>query len=424
MNEYDSTKIVAIMQQQGFTLTPDYTAADLVILNTCSVRAKAEEKLFSELGMIYKTKKIKKHLIIGVGGCVSVQEKENIFKRAPYVNFIFGPQTYHLLPQMYAHALQHQKTIDISSPPLEKFKHFPPPQVAFPTAYVTVVEGCNRFCSYCVVPFTRGREISRPFSDVIQEVEILAKQGVKEIYFLGQNVNNYRDQNYTLIDLIKATAEIESLQRIRFITSHPQTFTQELINIFSLPKVANHLHLPIQSGSNRILQAMRRGYTAEEFKEKIAVLRNLRPHISISSDFIVGFPGETEADFDLTLQIVRELKFDNSFSFMYSPRPKTLAATLKDDVPLAEKKRHLALLQKELKIHAHNISQAMLSSTQNILVTNTSKKNSQEFSGRTENNRVVNFQSKNTKQNLIGQMVTVKITKILPNCLRGTPITN
>lgn len=419
MNEYDSGKIVAIMQQHGFSTTENYTDADVIILNTCSVRAKAEEKLFSELGMLRKIKNLRPTLIIGVGGCVGVQEKENIFKRAPYVNFIFGPQTYHLLPKMYEQALQQNKTIDVSFSTLEKFKHFPMPKIELPTAYVTIIEGCNHFCSYCVVPLTRGRELSRPFSDVMQEVEILVKQGVKEIYFLGQNVNNYCDQTTTLSDLVRQTAAINEVKRIRFITSHPQTFTQELIAIFKEPKVANHLHLPIQSGSNRILKAMRRGYTVEEFAEKIEQLRTIRPDISVTSDFIVGFPGETTEDFQATLNIVRTISIDNSYSFMYSPRPNTLAAKLKDDVPLTEKKRRLALLQNELKIQARKISDTMLGSIQTILVTNVAEKNPHELSGRTENNRIVRFDAHELTKNMIGEMVKVKITAASTNCLRG-----
>ena len=420
MNEYDSAKIVAIMQHHGFTVTENYDDADVIILNTCSVRAKAEEKLFSELGMLRKIKNLRPTLIIGVGGCVSVQEKENIFRRAPYVNFIFGPQTYHLVPKMYEAALQQNKTIDVSFPQLDKFNYFPKPKLKLPTAFVTIIEGCNHFCSYCVVPFTRGREISRPLSDIMQEVEELAKQGAKEIYFLGQNVNNYCDQTHAnLVTLVQQTAAIDTVKRIRFITSHPQTFSNELIELFKEPKVANHFHLPIQSGANRILKIMRRGYTVEEYAEIIRQLRTLRPNISVSSDFIVGFPGETEEDFNATLDIVRTIPIDTSYCFMYSPRPNTLAAKLKDDVPLSEKKRRLALLQNELKIQAKKISDAMLASNQTILVANISKKKANELSGRTENNRIVHFKIEEPAENLLGEMVQVKITAALDNCLRG-----
>lgn len=340
-------------------------------------------------------------------------------KRAPYVSFVFGPQTLHRVPEMYTQAVeQKRKTIDISFPLIEKFDMLPEPKVDGPTAFVAIMEGCNKYCSYCIVPYTRGKEISRPFDDVINECKILTKQGVKEITFLGQNVNDYQDNdNKTLAELISTTAKIPGIERLRFTTSYPSSLSDELINTYAKePKLANHLHLPVQSGSDKILNAMRRRYTAEEYKTVISKLRAVRPDISISSDFIVGFPGETEQDFHATMQLIKNINFDSSFSFVYSPRPGTIAEKLPDTTPLAEKKHRLAQLQQRLNLQAQNYSEKMVGTTQKILVTGSSKKGQDQLMGRTENNRIVNFTG---NPDLIGAMIEVKITEALPNCLLG-----
>lgn len=425
MNEYDSAKIAALLcEKSGFTLANDFRDADFIILNTCSVRVKAEEKLFSDLGRIRALKRKNPSLIIGVGGCVSVQEKENIVKRAPIVDMVFGPQTIHHLPDMYEKLIKERtKTVDVDSAnsAIEKFAYFPKPKVTGPIAFVSVMEGCNKFCSYCIVPFTRGREISRPFVDVMKEVEILSSQGVKEINLLGQNVNDYKvkdtsEKTFTLSDLIQEVAKIKEIARIRFTTSHPTAFSDDLIETFHLvPKLANHLHLPVQSGANKILKAMRRGYTKEDYITKIVALRKIRPNISISSDFIVGFPGETEEDFQETMNIIHKIKFDHSFSFIYSPRPFTPAAKLPDDVTLAEKKKRLEILQNQNNKDAMEISKKMIGTIENVIVTGKGR-NPKQISGRTENNRVVNFIG---DDNLIGKVVPVEITAALKNSLLG-----
>lgn len=426
MNEYDSAKIIAVMEKAyGFVTTPDPTNADLIILNTCSVRAKAEEKLFSELGRIKSLKIKRPSLVIGVGGCVASQEKENILKRAPYVDIVFGPQTIHRLPQMYAEVIKksfkRDKLVDTSFPQIEKFDYFPDPHADGPSAFVSIMEGCNKFCSYCIVPYTRGREISRPMADIIAEVGCLAEQGVKEINLLGQNVNAYRfgidGATVTLADLIVEIAKISAIERIRFTTSHPAEFSDDLIAVFAQePKLVSHLHLPVQSGSNKILKLMRRGYTAEEYYEKIAQLRRVRPNISISSDFIVGFPGESEEDFQDTMDLITKVNFDASFSFIYSPRPNTPAAELEDNVTKQVKKQRLMRLQNQIGAQARAIGKGMIGTDQLILVTGKAKRGNNQYTGRTENNRVVNFSA---DKNHVGTMRTVRIIEALPNSLRA-----
>jgi tRNA-2-methylthio-N6-dimethylallyladenosine synthase len=421
MNEYDSAKIADILAaSHGFTTTEVLNKADLIILNTCSIRAKAEEKIFSELGRLRSLKKKNPNLILAVGGCVAVQEQKNIFRRAPYVDMVFGPRTLHLLPKMYEQVLQKERrVIDTISPQIEKFDCFPVPQTVGPTAYVSIMEGCNKFCSYCIVPYTRGREISRSMQDVILEVKNLTDKGAKEIHLLGQNVNAYRDPNKqgSFADLIHAVAKIENIKRIRFTTSHPAEFSNDLIAVFATEtKLVNHLHLPMQSGSDRILKLMRRGYTRETYQAIIVQLRKTRPNISISTDFIVGFPGETEEDFAQTMEIIRSVNFDFSFSFIYSPRPNTTAAKLEDNVPLIEKKQRLMILQNQLAIQARQYNKTMVGTTQKILVDCCSKKDSHQLSGRTENNRIVHFVS---AKNIFGEIIDVKITEALTNSLRG-----
>ncbi len=436
MNEYDSARIAdSLRESHGLELINNPKHADVILLNTCSIRNKAQEKVFSDLGRFKFLKQINSELIIGVGGCVASQEREKILQRAPFVDLIFGPQTIHKLPEMYDQILKDKKpviNVEINSchsriysrhsresgNPENHYKvldsrvHGNDNQLV--TAFVTIMEGCNKFCSYCIVPFTRGRETSRPLADVIAEVKILAEKGVKEVTFLGQNVNDYE---YNLAALIHETAKINNIERIRFTTSYPSSLSDELINAYATePKLAGHLHLPVQSGSNEILRAMRRRYTVEEYQEKINQLRAARPGISITSDFIIGFPGETEEDFLATFNLVKEINFDNSFSFIYSPRPGTLAAKMEDNISLKEKKQRLALLQAQLNGQKAAYSEQMLGTEQKILVTGFSKKNSQELTGRTENNRVVNFAG---DKNLIGKIISVTITEVLPNSLRA-----
>lgn len=416
MNEYDSARIADAMRETHKTeITSDPATADIILLNTCSIREKAQEKVFSDLGRWRKLKAKNPGLVIGVGGCVATQEGKNIIKRAPYVDLIFGPQTLHRIPDMYSKILKSgTRTIDISMPAIEKFDCLPEPKVDGPTAFVAIMEGCNKYCSYCIVPYTRGKELSRPFDDVMHEVASLAQQGVKEINFLGQNVNDYE---YSLAKLIHATAKLDGIARIRFTTSYPSAFGDDLITAYATePKLANHLHLPVQSGSDKILFAMKRRYSAAEYKEKIARLREVRPDISISSDFIVGFPGETEADFKATMDLVKTINFDTSFSFVYSPRPGTLAAKLPDDTPLEVKKQRLQILQDQLNLQAKKHSEDMVNTTQDVLITGLSKKDKNQLTGRTENNRIVNFDG---DISLIGSIVSVKITEALPNSLRG-----
>ena len=429
MNVYDTAKMADVLQaSHGLTQTEDPAEADVILFNTCSVREKAQEKVFSDLGRVHKFKLKKPHVIIGVGGCVASQEGAHIVKRAPYVDIVFGPQTLHRLPELMNSTLQTKKpAIDISFPEIEKFDRLPEPKSDGPTAYVSIMEGCSKYCSFCVVPYTRGTEISRAFDSVIAEVSTLADQGVREIHLLGQNVNDYRGLMHDgaiadLALLIHYVAAIDGVERIRFTTSHPSAFSQNLIDVFATePKLVNHLHLPVQSGSDRILAAMKRNYTALEYKSKIRKLRAIRPTISLSSDFIVGFPGETEKDFEATMNLIAEVGFDNSFSFIYSPRPGTPAANLPDDTPLSVKKERLAILQARIHQQATAISRRMIGNEQKILVTEASKKRPHEMTGRTENNRVVNFttSSGQFERDLIGKLISVRITEVRPNSLLG-----
>jgi len=414
MNEYDSSRIANLLEQKcNMKRVESPEDADVILLNTCSVREKAQEKVFSDLGRYRLIKQKKPNLIIGVGGCVAVQEGKNILTRAPFVDLVFGPQTLHRLPKMLEQARKKNKSLDISFPEIEKFDNLPAPHTEGPSAYVTIMEGCNNFCSYCIVPFTRGHEISRPMKDILCEIKTLAAQDVKEINLLGQNVNNY--PNFP--QLLHEVAAIDEIEQIRFTTSHPKFFSNELIAAFGeIKKIVDHLHLPVQSGSDKILKAMMRGYTAQDYIDKVSQLRVTRPNINISSDFIVGFPGETDKDFAQTMQLIETVGFDNSYSFMYSPRPKTKASKLNDNVSLEIKKKRLSILQQAIKANADKISHVMLNTTQRILVTGLSKKNDAELTGRTQNNRVVNF-SGNKK--LIGSFTEVKITQVLPNSLRG-----
>jgi tRNA-2-methylthio-N6-dimethylallyladenosine synthase len=421
MNEYDSAKIADLLAESfGFIVTQDANEANSIVLNTCSVRAKATEKIFSELGRLRLIKKKNPGLILAVGGCVSMQEKINIFRRAPHVDIVFGPQTLHHLPELYKRAYKKEKrVIDIASCQIEKFDYLPIPKTTGPVAYIPIIEGCNKFCSYCIVPYTRGVEVSRKISAIMSEIGILADKGAKEIHLLGQNVNAYRDQsdNINLSDLIREIAKIAVIERIRFTTSHPAEFDDDLIMTFKdVKKLTSHIHLPIQSGSNRILKLMRRDYTREEYQKIVAKLREIRPDISISTDLIVGFPTETETDFADTIDIVQKINFDASFSFIYSPRPNTTAAKMADNVVLAQKKEWLLILQNQLMTQARKYSKNMVGTKQKVLVTDHAKKNPEQFSGRTENNRIVNFIA---KQNVLGKMVEVKITEALPNSLRG-----
>lgn len=428
MNEYDSTKMAEVLlQSHGLVKTEDVEEADVILLNTCSIREKAQEKVFSQLGQWREYKAKNPHVVIGVGGCVASQEGEDIIKRAPFVDIVFGPQTLHRLPTLLNERIEKKKpVVDISFPEIEKFDHLPAPRAEGPTAFVSIMEGCSKYCSFCVVPYTRGTEISRPFDDVLAECYQLAMQGVREINLLGQNVNDYRGvmENGDIADLallIHYLAAIEGIGRIRFTTSHPLAFSDNLINAYAeVPELANHLHLPVQSGSDRILGLMKRGYTALEFKSKIRKLRKVRPDIRLSTDIIVGFPGETDKDFQDTMDLVHEIGFDTSFSFIYSPRPGTPAANLPDDTPMEVKKQRLQILQNRLVLQASRYSQSMVGSTQKILVTGHSKKDSQQLSGRTECNRVVNFDG---PAHLIGQFVEVQINDALPNSLRGRLIT-
>ena len=424
MNEYDSAKMADVLAaSHGLELTSDETAADVILINTCSIREKAQEKVFSQLGRWKQLKKDKPQLVIGVGGCVASQEGAAIVKRAPYVDLVFGPQTLHRLPQMIEarKSTQHAQ-VDISFPEIEKFDHLPEPRKEGVTAFVSIMEGCSKYCSYCVVPYTRGEEISRPFDDVLAEVALLAEQGVREVNLLGQNVNAYRGATHDggvadLAVLIHAIAQLDGIGRIRFTTSHPLEFSDSLIEAYAnVPKLANYLHLPVQAGSDRILSAMKRGYTALEFKQKIRKLRRVRPDISISSDFIVGFPGESDADFAQTMRLIEDVGFDQSFSFIFSRRPGTPAANLADDTPDAVKHERLERLQAAITAHARRISDGMVGSVQNILVEGPSRKNPRELTGRTENMRSVNFPG---DARLIGQFVAVEITQALSNSLRG-----
>lgn len=427
MNEYDSDKMRDVLQaSHGFELTDDPKIADVLLLNTCSIREKAQEKVFSALGKWRKIKDKRPDVIIGVGGCVASQEGAAIQKRAPYVDMVFGPQTLHRLPQLLNEVrLQHKPVVDISFPEIEKFDNLPEAKADGVKAFVSVMEGCSKYCTYCVVPYTRGEEISRPLEDVLAEIRVLAKQGVREINLLGQNVNAYRGEmedgdiaDFSL--LLHAVAAIDGIDRLRFTTSHPMEFTDELIDAFAeIPQLVNHLHLPVQSGSNSILQKMKRGHVVEDYKTIIRKLREVRPDICLSSDFIIGFPGETDEEFEETMRFIDEIGFDLSFSFIYSARPGTPAAEFEDNVPLEIKKARLERFQNRINEMSNEIAQKMIGTTQTVLVEGQSKKNPLQMQGRTENNRVVNFIG---HPRLTGQFIDVFITESLPNSLRGRMI--
>lgn len=424
MNEYDSTKMADVLEaSHGLIITDTPEEADVLLLNTCSIREKAQEKVFSQLGRWKQWKQSRPGLVIGVGGCVASQEGEALIKRAPYVDLVFGPQTVHRLPELLNSVRNNGRSaVDISFPEIEKFDCLPEPKASGATAFVSIMEGCSKYCSFCVVPYTRGNEFSRPFDDVIAEIVSLASQGVKEINLLGQNVNSYQGPTHdgNLIDLgtlIHYVAAIDGIERIRFTTSHPVEFSDSLIEAYAnVPKLANYLHLPVQSGSDRVLSAMKRGHTAIEYKQKLRKLREVRPDISISSDFIVGFPGETERDFNDTMKLIADIGFDQSFSFIYSARPGTPAAALPDEVDAGEKHRRLELLQTRINQHSQQISRQMVGTTQRVLVERVSRKDAAEVAGRTENMRWVNFTG---PESLIGTFVDVVVTEALPNSLRG-----
>ncbi|MES2825962.1 MAG: tRNA (N6-isopentenyl adenosine(37)-C2)-methylthiotransferase MiaB [Pseudomonadota bacterium] len=428
MNEYDSSRMKDLLgQSHNMVATEDPEDADVILINTCSIREKAQERLFHELGRWKQLKKKKPGLIIGVGGCVASQEGAAIAKRAPYVDLIFGPQTLHRLPEMMeAERRNGAAVIDISFPEIEKFDHLPQPDADGVSAFVSIIEGCSKYCTFCVVPYTRGEEVSRPLADVLTEVAHLAKQGVREVNLLGQNVNSYRGvgANGSVVDLaelITYVATIEGIDRIRFTTSHPVEFSDALIDVYNeVPKLVSHLHLPVQSGSDRILMAMKRGHTALEYKSKLRRIKKNRPNISFSSDFIIGFPGETEADFEATMKLIHDMDFDTSYSFIYSPRPGTPAADLPDDTPEETKKLRLKILQDRLIQQAMAISRRMVGNIERVLVTGYSKKDPGQLSGRTENNRVVNFRTED--MDLIGKFVDIKIEEALTNSLRGTVV--
>jgi tRNA-2-methylthio-N6-dimethylallyladenosine synthase len=423
MNEYDSEKMADVLRvAEGYEPTADAEEADLILFNTCSVREKAQEKVFSDLGRVKHLKK--KGVLIGVGGCVASQEGAAIVQRAPYVDLVFGPQTLHRLPQMIERRRETSRPqVDISFPEIEKFDHLPPARVEGASAFVSIMEGCSKYCSYCVVPYTRGEEVSRPFDDVLTEIAGLAEQGVKEVTLLGQNVNAYRGrmgQGSEVADLallIEYIAEIPGIERIRFTTSHPNECTRSLIDVYArVPKLVSHLHLPVQHGSDRILAAMKRGYTSLEYKSTVRKLRSARPGLSLSSDFIVGFPGETDVDFASTMRLIEDIGYDSSFSFIFSPRPGTPAAALPDDTPRDVKLQRLQLLQSALESSARRISESRVGTVQRILVEGASKKDPAELMGRTECNRIVNFKG---QPRLIGRMIDVTITQALPHSLRG-----
>ena len=426
MNVYDSDKMADVLHAAaGYEPTDDVEQADLILFNTCSVREKAEEKVFSDLGRVKHLKA--RGVLIGVGGCVASQEGAAIVRRAPYVDLVFGPQTLHRLPAMLARQRSEQRPqIDISFPEIEKFDHLPPARVEGPTAFVSIMEGCSKYCSYCVVPYTRGEEVSRPFDDVLAEIAGLADQGVREVTLLGQNVNAYRGamgETTEIADfatLLEVVAEIPGIERIRYTTSHPKEFTQSLVDVYGrIAKLVDHVHLPVQHGSDRILAAMKRGYTALEFKSTVRKLRAVRPGIAISSDFIVGFPGETAADFERTMALVEELGFDYSFSFLYSPRPGTPAAQLADETAAEEKLQRLQRLQARIEAQGNAISASRLGSTQRILVEGPSRKDGSELMGRTECNRVVNVAAPDDR---IGRLIDVRITEVRGHSLRGEPV--
>ena len=432
MNEYDSDKMSDVLHAaEGRVPTDTPEDADVILFNTCSVREKAQEKVFSELGRVKALKALKPDLVVGVGGCVASQEGASIVARAPYVDVVFGPQTLHRLPELIAARRRTGRSqVDVSFPEIEKFDHLPPARVDGATAFVSIMEGCSKYCSYCVVPYTRGEEVSRPFDDVLAEVAGLAEQGVREVTLLGQNVNAYigkmgdTSERADFALLLEYVAEIPGIERIRYTTSHPKEFSSRLIEAYATnSKLVDHLHLPVQHGSDRILMAMKRGYTVLEYKSSIRKLRAIRPNISISTDFIVGFPGETDADFAKTMDLIHDIGYDTSFSFIYSPRPGTPAANLSDDTPQAVKLERLKHLQATIEENVVRISQGMVGSVQRILVEGPSRKDPTELHGRTENNRVVNFALPDLPQarrdQLIGQMLDVRIVHAFPHSLRG-----
>ncbi|WP_136066710.1 tRNA (N6-isopentenyl adenosine(37)-C2)-methylthiotransferase MiaB [Modicisalibacter radicis] len=433
MNEYDSARMADLLgESHQMELTDDERDADVILLNTCSIREKAQEKVFHQLGRWKKLKERNPDLVIGVGGCVASQEGENLRKRAPHVDMVFGPQTLHRIPSMLESRSRNAEPIsvvDVTFPEIEKFDHLPKPSADGATAFVSVMEGCSKYCTFCVVPYTRGEEVSRPFASVMDEVIHLADQGVREINLLGQNVNAYRGEDETgeeidLAELIACVAAVEGIDRIRFTTSHPVEFSDSLIEAYGeIPELVSHLHLPVQAGSDRILAAMKRGHGVEEYVAKLERIRALRPDISFSSDFIIGFPGETEADFEATMDLIHRIGFDVSFSFVYSARPGTPAAALEDDTPESVKKQRLAILQERINQNAMQISRRMVGSTQRILVTGFSPRDPGKLSGRTENNRVVNF-SADDPTAMIGTFVDVEITEALPNSLRATLVSS
>ncbi len=431
MNEYDSARMRDLLgESHGLVPTDNPEEADVLLLNTCSIREKAQEKVFHQLGRWKQLKQKNPDLLIGVGGCVASQEGAEIGKRAPYVDLVFGPQTLHRLPEMMQQRAAQSGTgpggtlvVDVSFPEIEKFDRLPEPKVEGPTAFVSIMEGCSKYCTFCVVPYTRGEEVSRPLDDVIAEIAHLAAGGVREVNLLGQNVNAYQGENHLgeivdFAELLHFVARIEGIERIRYTTSHPVEFSDALIEAYAdIPQLVDHLHLPVQSGSDRILMAMKRGHTALEYKSKIRRLRAIRPDISLSSDFIIGFPGETEADFAATMKLIEDIGFDTSFSFVYSARPGTPAAELADGTDEDTKKQRLQILQTRINQQAQEISRRMVGSTQRVLVTGVSKKDPGQLQGRTENNRVVNFHS--SDQTLIGQFADIEIQEALPNSLRG-----
>ena len=425
MNVYDSDRTLDLLTSElGYQPVDDYQQADLLVLNSCSIREKAQEKLFSEVGRWAKLKQQRPELLIAVGGCVASQQGANILQRAPYVDVVYGPQSLHRLPQLLRQARKtNQPQVDVSFPEIEKFDRLPEASVRGVEAFVSVMEGCSKYCSFCVVPYTRGEEVSRPLADVLTEIERLAVRGVREVNLLGQNVNAYRGLNADgshsdFAELLTRVAKISGIGRIRYTTSHPLEFTDNLIEAYAeIPQLVDHLHLPIQSGSDRVLAAMKRGHTYLEYKSKIRKLRQVRPNIAMSTDFIVGFPGETADDFTKTMNCLAEINYDYSFSFIYSSRPGTPAANLPDPTPIADKKQWLQRLQTRINAQARAYSQAMVGSEQQILVSDFSRKDPGQLQGRTENNRVVNFRSDDVE--LIGQFVTVRINEALPNSLRG-----
>ncbi len=423
MNEYDSARMLDTLKDaQGYELAATEEEADLLLLNTCSIREKAQEKVFHQLGRWQKLKQSRPDLVIGVGGCVASQDGEAIMKRAPVVDMVFGPQTIHRLPEMVTTRQQQLlPVVDITFPEVEKFDRLPEPSVDGPAAFVSIMEGCSKYCSFCVVPYTRGEEVSRSVASVMQEVESLASRGVREIHLLGQNVNSYLGEidgdQADLAELIYYVADEPGVERIRFTTSHPMDFSDNLVQAYAdIPALVDHLHLPVQSGSDRILEAMKRGHTADDYRERIKKLRAVRPNISLSSDFIVGFPGETQREFDDTMALIDEIGFDTSFSFIYSARPGTPAAGLVDEVPEATKKAWLQTLQARIREQAYAISRSMVGTRQRVLVMSEARKGDGQLAARTENNRVVNFDG---PQSLIGDFADVQITEALPNSLRG-----